>query len=68
MASGERTLVNTPEETIDDLPNPPPQLAAKAPEAIKQLHEQLAAQMPEMIRRAMRDHREVAAELLEAMK
>ena len=67
LASGELTLLDTPEETIADLPDLPPELAAKAPEAMHNFRTQMAAQMPEMIRQAMRDQREVAAELLKAM-
>ena len=68
VASGELTLLDTPGEAIAGLPAPPPELAAKAPEAIKDLQERLAAWMPEMTRQAMRDQREVAAELLQLMK
>jgi hypothetical protein len=64
VASGEITLLDTPEETISGRPPPPPELAAKAPEAIKKLLEQLASKIPEATRQGMRDQREVAAELL----
>lgn len=67
VASGELTLLDTPEETIADLPDPPPELAAQAPEAMHSFRMQMAAHMPEMIRHGMRDQREVAAELLKAM-
>lgn len=68
VASGQFTLIHTPEEIIADLPDPPPDLAAESPETVKKLQEDLAARMPEMIRQAMRDQREVAAELLKVMK
>ena len=67
LAIGELTLLDTPEETIADLPDPPPELAAKAPAAMNRFRAQMAARMPEMIRQAMRDQREVAAELLKVM-
>jgi hypothetical protein len=67
LAIGELTLLDTPEETIANLPKPPRELAAKAPEAMIRFRTQLATRMPEMIRQAMRDQREVAAELLKAM-
>lgn len=67
LASGELTLLDTPEETIASLPAPPLELAANAPEAMHQFRTEMAARMPEMIRQAMRDQREVAAELLTAM-
>ena len=67
LASGELTLLDTPEETIANLPAPPPELVAKAPAAMNKFRTQLAARMPEMIRQAMRDQREVAAELLKVM-
>ncbi|MBC7816905.1 MAG: hypothetical protein IAG10_08470 [Planctomycetaceae bacterium] len=67
LATGELTLLDTPEETIADLPAPSPELAAKAPEAVSHFRTQMAARMPAMIRQAMRDQREVAAELLKAM-
>jgi hypothetical protein len=68
VANGDLTLVNAPEETIAGFPAPMAELAANAPEMIKQLQERLAAQVPEMTRQAMRDQRQVAAELLEAMR
>ena len=64
VAKGEITLLDTPEETIASLPAPPDDVTAKAPDALKKLQDQLQSQMPEMTRRAMRDHREVANELL----
>ena len=67
LASGELTLLDTPEETIAGLPAPPLELAAQAPQAMRKFRTELAARMPEMIRQAMRDQREVATELLEAM-
>ena len=67
LASGELTLLDTPEETIAALPAPPLELAAQAPQAMRQFRMEMAARMPEMIRQAMRDQRDVAAELLKAM-
>ncbi len=67
LASGELTLLDTPEETIANLPAPPLELAAQAPQAMRTFRTEMAARMPEMIRQAMRDQREVAAELLKAM-
>lgn len=67
LAIGELTLLDTPEETIADLPDPTPELAARAPEAMHRFRTQMAARMPEMIRQAMRDQREVAGELLKVM-
>ena len=67
LASGELTLLDTPEETIASLPAPPLELAAQASQAMRKFRTEMAARMPEMIRRAMRDQREVAAELLKAM-
>ena len=67
LASGELTLLDTPEETIASLPAPPIELAARAPQAMRQFRTEMAARMPEMIRQAMRDQRDVAAELLKAM-
>jgi hypothetical protein len=68
VASGELTLIDTPEETIGNLPEPPPNLAAKASGQIKKLQDQLATGMPEAIRQAMHNDREVAAELLKTMQ
>ncbi len=67
LASGELTLLDTPEETIAALPAPPLELAAQAPQAMREFRTEMVARMPEMIRQAMRDQREVAAELLKAM-
>lgn len=67
LASGELTLLDTPEETIADLPAPPVELTAKAPEAMHKFRMEMASRMPEMIRQAMREQREVAGELLKAM-
>ena len=67
LASGELTLLDTPEETIAGLPAPPLELAAQAPQAMREFRTEMVARMPEMIRQAMRDQREVAAELFEAM-
>ena len=67
LASGELTLLDTPEETIAALPAPPLELAAQAPQAMREFRTEMATRMPEMIRQAMRDQREVAAELLKAM-
>ena len=43
VAGGNLTLINTPEENIASLPGPSPELAAKAPEAVKKLLDQAAA-------------------------
>ena len=67
LASGELTLLDTPEETIAGLPAPPLELVAQAPQAMRKFRAEMATRMPEMIRQAMRDQREVAAELLKAM-
>ncbi len=67
VATGEMTLLDTPEETMAGLPAPPSELAAKESDAINNVREQLAAEMAQLTRQAMRDHREVAAELLRIM-
>lgn len=67
VASGEITLLDTPEETMAGLPAPPSELAAREPDAINNMRDQLAAEMAQLTRETMRAHREVAAELLRIM-
>ena len=68
VARGELTLIDTPGETLASLPAPPPGLMAKAPETLKEMQKRLAAEMPGLIRQAMRDHQRVAVELLKELK
>ncbi len=64
VAGGELTLIDTPQEIIGLLPEPPLDLAAAAPETIQGMQNELAARMPQLAQGAMRLQREVAAELL----
>jgi hypothetical protein len=65
VATGDMTLINTPEETNATLPGSPAEIAGLS-EVDVMLHG-LAAEMPGLIRQAMRDQRQVAAELLKEL-
>jgi hypothetical protein len=44
VANGDLTLLSTPEEIVANLPAPPPELAAKAPDEIKKRLDHLTAE------------------------
>ena len=67
VANGELTLLDTPEETIAGLPPPPPELAAIGSEAVRAAQEAAARQVREQTHQAMRNQRQMAAELLRSM-
>lgn len=66
VASGELTLLNTPEERIGNLPRPPVEPAAVP--GLAAMFNELAAKMPELTRQARMEHLEVAIELLREMR
>ena len=64
VAKGELTLLDTPAETIPDLPPVPEHLAKNAPKAAAKVREFAEAQFRMMHAKAIKDHRIVAAEIL----
>ena len=65
IADQKITLLNTPEEDLASLPEPPPQLKGR-PE-VEALLRELAADMPKMTHQGIRDEQEIAADVLKGM-
>lgn len=60
--------LNTPEEMLAELPQPPPELEVKVPGIAEAMQKAMGNLLPGTLRQARREHREIAAELVEQMK